>query len=78
MKTTLKIVASLLFLGIAVTTIAQQSTSATKPATTTKAKSKTSKPKGIDNKIAVSDQAQTSEKGNKKQPVKSDKGVSNK
>ena len=78
MKTSLKIVACLLFLGTAEITIAQQSTTPAAKQTTKKMAKRTSKKgKDMDNKIAVSDQAQPADKGTKKQAAQK-KGISNK
>ena len=80
MKTLLKIAVCLLCIGAVDTTIAQQSAGTTQPAASKKAKKQSHKkqPKAVDNKIAVSDQAQPGDKAKKKQPAKKDKGVSNK
>ena len=79
MKTTIKILVCLLFLGTASTAFSQQPASTPKPAAK-KSKKQTSKKdaKAVDNKIAVSDQAQPEDKGKKKQAPKKEKGISNK
>ena len=73
MKTILKVTACAMLFCFTTTTFAQTSTGASKDKGSKKATSK--KTKGIDNKIAVSDQAQPSEKGGKKAKTS---GISNK
>ena len=78
MKTSLKIVACLLFLGVAEIGLAQQSTTPAAKQTSKKMAKRTSKKgKDVDNKIAVSDQAQPADKGTKKQAAQK-KAVTNK
>jgi hypothetical protein len=74
MKTILKLTACLAFFG-AVTTVSAQQKATTTTKDTKKQTSKKSKT-GIDNKIAVSDQAQPTDKNSK--GTKKESGISNK
>jgi hypothetical protein len=74
MKTIVKITACLFFVGAVTCAFAQQQQ--TKPATKKSDKKQTSKKKEVDNKIAVSDQAQPADKGTK--ASKKESGISNK
>jgi uncharacterized protein YxeA len=77
MKTIIKTAACLLFVGIGTAIFAQTSTNSSQKSPEKKKQTakKGSTTKAADNKIAVSDQIQTSDKSGKKQPTK---GVSNK
>jgi hypothetical protein len=76
MKTIVKITASLFFVGVVSFAFAQQQQ--TKPAAKKADKKQTNKKnKEVDNKIAVSDQAQPADKGTKASK-KDQGGVSNK
>ncbi len=72
MKTILKATVCLMLVSVASFTFAQQAATSTKSSK----KATTKKTKAIDNKIAVSDQAQPTEKGSKKSTKTS--GISNK
>jgi len=77
MKTILKSVICLIFVATVTGSFAQQANTATKQTATTSKKQKTKKVKtGIDNKIAVSDQVQPTDKGTK--TAKKTSGISNK
>jgi hypothetical protein len=79
MKTTVKILACLMFFGIAGNSFAQQTAKPTQPAATKSAKKQSKKStKAVDNKIAVSDQVQPTDKSAKKPAAKKDKPISNK
>jgi len=78
MKTFLKITACLLLSVTVEAGFAQQAASPAKQGTAKKAKKSGKKStKEVDNKIAVSDEAQTADKSPKKQ-AKKEKGISNK
>jgi len=79
MKNAAKIIACILFFGVVEVSFAQQVASTsptTTKKTTKKQKNKSTKP--VEDRIAVSDQVQPTEKGTKKQPAKKNKGISNK
>ncbi|HXB13188.1 MAG TPA: hypothetical protein VNZ45_14475 [Bacteroidia bacterium] len=73
MKTILKVTACLVFISLVNLSFAQQAATSTSKSSK---KNSSKKTKAIDNKIAVSDQAQPTEKGSKKTSKTS--GISNK